>query len=638
MSRALLILGLLLVACEDETPQSPASDTASAEDSSAEDTRLAVDTEPATDSSTAPSDVGTDGGDTAPEQDTSTGVDTAIAQDTRADAADASLEGFACSADLREVIGIAGQVLGECPPDQGCAEGRCVPACDAASASEGSIGCDFRVATAPSYPPALPPCHAVFLANTWEQAAQVRVYRGSTEYDVSQFARIPENGKPPSDWLPLTAAGIPADGVAILFLSSDPNAVMPETGTPLTCPVTPAINASTALLGSGESDLFRIETTVPVSAYDMLPYGGAPSFFPSAQLLLPTPVWSEQYVVIGTPPGTHSTPGPLWLEVAALEDNTTIEVIPSVNFPAAGPALAIQAGATGSFPLDAERYVQWEVGTADPSGTIIVADKPVAVMTGSRFFRLQNTPGPGGEATHQQILPARALSQTYVIAPYTTRRKDLADELVHYRVVGAFDGTQLTYDPAVPGAPATLERGQVVDFTATGAFILESQDDQHPFAVAQIMKTANLTGGSREGALAQQFCSGGECPLGDEEFVIVFPPAQYLKRYVFFTDPTYSTTNLVFVRTQADFGFAPINIDCYGEVTGWQPVGTSGLYEYASVDLVRGNLASPCTNGRHLARSEAPFGLVVWGLDTYASYAYPAGGNASTLADLPPLN
>ena len=34
-----------------------------------------------------------------------------------------------------------------------------------------------------------------------------------------------------------------------------------------------------------------------------------------------------------------------------------------------------------------------------------------------------------------------------------------------------------------------------------------------------------------------------------------------------------------------------------------------------------------CDNGPHTASSAAPFGLVVWGLDEWASYGYPAGGN-----------
>ena len=39
-------------------------------------------------------------------------------------------------------------------------------------------------------------------------------------------------------------------------------------------------------------------------------------------------------------------------------------------------------------------------------------------------------------------------------------------------------------------------------------------------------------------------------------------------------------------------------------------------------------------NGLHLAESEGPFGLVVWGLDSDSSYAYPAGGSALVLTDI----
>lgn len=201
-------------------------------------------------------------------------------------------------------------------------------------------------------------------------------------------------------------------------------------------------------------------------------------------------------------------------------------------------------------------------------------------------------------------------------------------EAIPYRFVGAVDGTQLTFDPPTAGAPATLSRGQVADFIVTGAFRVQSQDDLHPFATAQIMPTANLDGGSRPGATAP----GYPLNLGDEEFVVMLPPAQFLSMYVFFTDPTYPTTNLVLTRVAGPSGFADVTVDCLGTVAGWEPVGTSGKYEVTNVDLLRAAIASgTCANGRHTAQSTAPFGLVVWGEDSYSSYAYPAGGNAAQL-------
>src|SRR5262249_11170148 len=118
--------------------------------------------------------------------------------------------------------------------------------------------------------------------------------------------------------------------------------------------------------------------------------------------------------------------------------------------------------------------------------------------------------------------------------------------------------------------------------------------------------------------------------LGDEEFTIILPPAQFLSKYVFFTDPTYPTTNLVLTRIAGPGGFQDVTVDCIGTVGGWQPVGTSGKYQVTDVDLLRAAIpVGTCTNGRHEAESKAPFGVVVWGEDSYSSYAYPAGGNAA---------
>jgi hypothetical protein len=540
---------------------------------------------------------------------------------------------FGCSADLRNVTDATGAVVKTCPPDQGCSKGVCVPACDAASASHGNVGCDFRMATPLAYGTTLPPCFAVVVANTWPRSAKVTVERAGTTYDVTKFGRIPENGKPAAMWKAIPAEGIPENEVGILFLSSDPASVFPENGVPMKCPITPAIDASTMLEGSGKGKAFHVSVDTPVSAYDILPYGGARSHFPSAELLFPTTAWGPNYVVIATPPGTYSTPGPLWGQVLASEPDTMIQVLPSVDLPASSVFSAAPKGTPASFTLQPGEYLQWQLATGsnDMSGSIILSDKPVAVMAGNRFFRLQPTPAPGGESTHQQILPVRALASEYVAAPYDTRRADLMPEAIHYRLVGSVDGTTLTFDPPVSGAATTMDRGSVVDFIATGAFRVTSQDPMHPFAAAQIMDTANVPSGSRPGATAPGYAT----MLGDEEMVTMLPPAQFLSKYVFFTDPAYATTSLTLTRVKTSKGFADVTVDCLGTISGWQPVGTSGNYEFTNVDLVRADVSvKTCLNGRHVASSDGPFGVVVFGLDSYSSYAYPAGGNAAELSTI----
>lgn len=87
-------------------------------------------------------------------------------------------------------------------------------------------------------------------------------------------------------------------------------------------------------------------------------------------------------------------------------------------------------------------------------------------------------------------------------------------------------------------------------------------------------------------------------------------------------------------------GFDDVTIECLGVVSGWQPVGADDEYQVTTVDLIRADIPNgSCANGRQAATSASPFGVVVWGLDSYSSYAYPAGGNAAKLtsATVPPV-
>jgi hypothetical protein len=191
----------------------------------------------------------------------------------------------------------------------------------------------------------------------------------------------------------------------------------------------------------------------------------------------------------------------------------------------------------------------------------------------------------------------------------------------------------LTFDPAVSGAPTSLIEGQVVDFEAKGGFVVKSQDTQHPFFIAQMMTGCFVTGGSRDdcsAAAEQQF---GSCCLGDEEFVVQVAPAQFLDKYVFFTDPTYPTTNLVFTRTKTANGFQDVTLDCAGgPLTGWKTIDSAGKYQFTNIDLVRKSVKNgQCDNGPHVATSTGPFGVMVWGVDHASSYAYPAGGNVAPI-------
>jgi hypothetical protein len=555
---------------------------------------------------------------------------------------------YQCSSDLQSVLTSSGVVVMKCPPDEGCAGGKCVAACDAAAAAKGTIGCDFVVATPSFYPAIAPPCFAIFVANNWGKAVTIQVTRAGMSYDPTTFGLIPMAGTPPTSWSPISATGVPPGDVGILFMSQDPTS---ENDTPLTCPITPAVSTSggTAVFtdtasSSGLGSAWHVVTDVPVTAYDILPYGGAESYLPSAELLIPTTAWTTNYYGIVPYRGNASAEqGPQWGQVVASQDGTVVKVVPNVTLPAGTGVVSAPAGTVTTYTLNAGQYVQWE-DSNEMSGTIISSNNPVGFSGGLGYdcYSSVTSSGGGCDSAHQQIPPISALGHDYVVPPFTTRRASQAPESIPYRIVGVVDGTNLTYDPpglsATPGSafaavPTTLTAGQVVQFETAVAFRVTSQDANHPFYVGQIMPGCTVTDGSRPGCdPTNPDVEELGCCLGDEEYVNILPPAQYLEKYIFFTDVTYATTNLVFTRVKGSAGFQDVTLDCAGTLTGWQPVGTGGLYEITNVDLIRGTTPNgSCNNGPHTATSQGPFGLMVWGLDEYASYAYPAGGNVAPI-------
>jgi len=374
----------------------------------------------------------------------------------------------------------------------------------------------------------------------------------------------------------------------------------------------------------GKGLAWHLVADAPITAYDIIPYGGARTYLPGAELLFPTTAWGTNYLGIVPPKGGNYYQ---YGQVVAVQDGTLIDVLPPVDLPGANGIPPAYSKQRTSFKLDAGEYIQWSrpfIWDADMSGTVLKSNKPVAFFGGNSYFCIGSSTSNGGgcDATHEQIPPIGAFGHEYALPSYATRRPSGEEEAIPHRVVGAAPGTLLTYNPLVPDAPTHLDVGETVDFEAIGPFVVTSQDADHPFFIAQVMT----------GSCVDDACAKHLPHIGDEDFVLSPPPAQFLARYVFFTDPSYPTTNLVFTRVLGSQGFGDVKIDCLGLLTGWRPIGTNGQYEVTTVDLIRkGTPNGNCANGPHVAESSSPFGLVVWGLDTDASYGYPAGGNIATI-------
>jgi len=549
-----------------------------------------------------------------------------------------------CTADLHTIL-CDGEVIGSCGAAEGCANGECIAACDAAKVNKSSVGCDYYTVN-PDVLFSQGACFAAFVANTWTTPATLTVERNGQVLDVSSFARIPNGSGAAITYDPLPGGQLPPGQVAVLFLAQfNPGALY----TPA-CPagITTAVSTEDAALhdtGIGKS--FHITSDVPVVAYDIFPYGGGPSAITSATLLLPTSAWDSNYIAV-QPYGQSASADPnfyQYVQIVAAEDGTDVTISPTSAIVGGPGVAATGAGVPATYSLSKGQVLQF---TQDGvlSGSPVQSTKPVGLFGGNRCMLVPSASAGACDAGHQMIPPVRALGTEYVGVHHRNRYPGV-EESPPWRFVGAVDGTVLTYEPAAPfGAPTSLGVGQVAEFATSAPFIVRSQDQDHPFYVS-----AHMTG------CGDVNLGFGDC-RGDPETVNVIPAQQYLSQYVFFTDPTYPETSLVVIRKALDDGFHDVTLGCLqSPLSGWQPVGSGGAYEYTYVDLVTGNFmpVNGCDNGRQEAQSDAPFAITVWGwgsaatggnnivpffpFSQYVSYAYPAGAAVEPLSEVvvPPV-
>ena len=532
-----------------------------------------------------------------------------------------------CSEDGRAVVDCNGATVTACSAYASCFDAKCVPGCEAATSAQSTVGCEYIVAKPSAY--TIYPgnfdgsCYAVLVANTWSSPIEIQV-----DYDgqpiSSSYFRIPRGRGKDIRYELLPEGKLPSGELAVLFLAQqpDPGGFMNDWHP---CPETvgAAIVGQTDVRGSGYGKTFQIRTSAPVIAYDIYPYGGADTFVPSSSLLLPTSAWGTDSFAMD---GYAATDEPHirqgfypYFQILAREDDTRVKIQPTATLSSAGGRPPIEKGTTGEIVLQRGQFVQF-TQIEEVNGTAVASDKPVSLVGGATCMNIPNA-NPACDSIHQQLPPIRLLGDTYVATRYRDREGASEPESTPWRILAAADGTTLTYDPPVPDAPATLDRGQWKEFWAPGPFVVKSQDANHPIYVASYM-----TGGSN--------ISTDE---GDPEMVNVLPVGQYLTSYVFLTDPTYGNTNLVFVRAPEEGVYEDVQLDCVGTVQGWTKIGSSG-YEVAYVDLVKKGLPQgACENGVHRATSKRPFALTVWGWDRFASYGYPAGMGTKLLNDVPAI-
>jgi len=362
---------------------------------------------------------------------------------------------------------------------------------------------------------------------------------------------------------------------------------------------------------------YRVQSDVPIVAYQFQPYEAGESFTSDASVLYPVAAWDTLHYLFNRIRLNDSQDA--YVTVVAARDGTRVTIDP-VLATLPGPGVpAVAAGVPLTVEIDEGDIFQVsfaDVGQ-DPSGTRITAnpDHPIAVFMGNTCT---NVPEEAFSCDHlqDQLLGVRLWGQEFVASRVPVRSTETAPEPSVWQIIASEDGTEVEFfgSPAVvglPTAPVTLDAAQSFELTVTGTF--EEPGDFYVLASAPISVGNYMTGSSTVLPIQS---------LGDPSFVQLSPVEQFLERYVLLVPPEHWRNNAITVTRAAgaeiSMDGAPIPEETFIAVTP--------EYEVGRLEIAV---------GVHTFESDAGFSVVVAGFDDDDSYAYLGGAGTASINPVP---
>ncbi|MBI5529794.1 MAG: IgGFc-binding protein [Deltaproteobacteria bacterium] len=438
-----------------------------------------------------------------------------------------------------------------------CAFGRCLTLCDEALQNKAYLGCEFWPADLPQGGGfnAQGAQYAVVVSNPQDKPVTATLYTPSGQ--VAQQS-------------------VGAKGLGT-FLPSPNN-----------------------IEGSGRSytgrNSYKLTTTLPVAVYQFNPYNNAMVYSNDASLLIPTAAMGNEYYVMAKERSfawygdANESLSSFAVVIATQPGQTSVTVTVGGNVCSGGGIPDMAKGTTQQFALN-----QWDVldfeacaQNQDMTGTYVKSDKAVAVYGGTGCSQVP-TGVTACDHLEMQMFPISTWGMDFVATKYQPR----GSEPDYWRIMAAYDNTQVTTTPAQPGTPKTLAKGQFFEFNSRADFEVHATQ---PVLVAQFMAGQDAGAGT-----------------GDPSFSITPPNEQYREDYIFLVPTNYNGGNFVNITAPAG---ASVQLDG-ANVAGFAPVG-SGKYGVAKKSVGAGT---------HTVTADAPVGITVFGYDQYVSYAYPGGLN-----------
>jgi hypothetical protein len=335
-----------------------------------------------------------------------------------------------------------------------------------------------------------------------------------------------------------------------------------------------------------QSNAVRVVSSKPVTVYGM----NHIRFTSDAYLGLSTRALGQTYLVLGYGNEFGSLPevNGSQFAIAATRDNTKVFVVPSDTVgtrPAGVPySLTLMRGQTYQLRSTND-------APADLSGSIIVADQPIAVFGSHQCAAIPSSNVFFFNHVVEQLPPTELWGSSFLTVPLQTRLQGDT-----FRVMGLYPGTTVrTNGVAIPGL---LNPGKFFEFRLATA--------------SQITSTRDV--------LVAQYANSSDFDLvsNSDPFMVTLPPVNfYSANYVFQVPLTDFGGNYINL-TVPNASIGQIQLDGVGLAAGIFTAIPGSGYSSARVAVGTGSHRIFSLNGQ-------AFGLIVYGWNLYDAYGYPAG-------------
>jgi gliding motility-associated-like protein len=363
--------------------------------------------------------------------------------------------------------------------------------------------------------------------------------------------------------------------------------VSPGTITTVTIPTNTAMVSGTETITKKG---IHITSSDEVSVYAMN-YDNA-TF--DAALILPTPTLGQEYYVL-TYDGLdfYGTQYPSEFLIVGTEDNTTVEITPSVK---------TLNGKSANVPFtitlnQGETYQVQGANAKDLTGTKVVSNGsggscyPIAVFGGAQCTYVNAC--TACDHLYEEMYPIKSWGKNFITVPLKSRLQDT------YRVLASTNATSVSING---GAAISLNAGQNYEFTLNQAGSITSNN---PILVAE-------------------YSQGIYCDYinGDPSILLLSPNEQTLTSATFAEISTSAIKDYYLNVVMKTANTSQATLDGSSITASFSTVTSNTDYSYAQITT---------TAGSHVLKADSGFLAYVYGFGNAESYAYAAGANLKDL-------